>query len=108
MINDIIAELTTELQITEGSKFNATLLASKVNGAYRDVKTARNYPPSFTAQRIESDMEKYYSQVKAIALFDYNQIGAEGQTSYNQDGVSVNYVDRNKLFYGVLPIAIRG
>lgn len=108
MINDIITDLTTELQITDGERFNATLLTSKVNNAYREVQAARKYPPSYTATMIEADMEKYYTQVRSIALFDYNQIGAEGQSSYNQDGVSVSYVDRNKLFHGVLPIAARG
>ena len=53
-------------------------------------------------------MENYYSQVREIAMYDYNQVGAEGQTQYSQDGVSVHYVDRNSLFYGVLPIAARG
>lgn len=108
MIGEIIEELKTELSETEGEKFSSTLLTSKVKGAYRDVKTARRYPAGYTEAMIEADMENYFSQVKDIARFDYNQIGAEGQTSYSQDGVSVHYVERDKLFYGVLPIARRG
>jgi len=108
MIEEIIEELTAELQESEGAKFNQTLLRSKVNGAYRAVKTARKYPQSYTEAFIERDMENYYSQVREIAMYDYNSIGAEGQTQYSQDGVSVHYVDRNSLFYGVLPIAARG
>lgn len=108
MIEEIIEELTTELRETEGERFNETLLRSKVKSAYRAVQTARKYPKSYTEAMIERDMENYYSQVKDIAMFDFNQIGAEGQTQYSQDGVSVHYVDRDKLFYGVLPIAVRG
>ena len=108
MREEIIEELKTELLLTEGEKFNETLLESKVKNAYRSVKTARKYPPSYTEAMIERDMEKYYTQVRDIALYDYNQIGAEGQTQYSQDGVSVHYEDRNKLFYGVLPIAVKG
>ena len=108
MINEIIADLTTELEISEGDRFNPTLLESKVKSAYREVKTARKYPASYTEAYIERDMENYYAQVRSIALFDFNQIGAEGQTSYSQDGVSVHYVERDKLFAGVLPIAARG
>ena len=108
MIEEIIEELTTELRETEGERFNETLLRSKVKSAYRAVHTARKYPKSYTEAMIERDMENYYSQVKDIAMFDFNQIGAEGQTQYSQDGVSVHYVDRDKLFYGVLPIAVRG
>jgi hypothetical protein len=108
MIEEIIEELTTELRETEGERFNETLLRSKVKSAYRAVQTVRKYPKSYTEAMIERDMENYYSQVKDIAMFDFNQIGAEGQTQYSQDGVSVHYVDRDKLFYGVLPIAVRG
>lgn len=108
MIEEIIDELKTELLVTEGDKFNETLLKSKVKSAYRAVQTARRYPLSYTEAMIESDMKKYYTQVHDIALYDYNQIGAEGQTQYTQDGVTVHYLERNKLFYGVLPIALRG
>ena len=108
MIEEIIEELRAELEETEGDKFSLSLLRSKVNGAYRAVKAARKYPHSYTEAFIERDMENYYSQVREIAMYDYNIIGAEGQTQYSQDGVSVHYVDRDKLFYGVLPICARG
>lgn len=108
MIEEIIEELKTELSETEGEKFSLNLLTSKVKGAYRDVKAARRYPSSYTDAMIERDILNYYSQIKEIARYDYNQIGAEGQTQYSQDGVSVHYVGREKLFYGVLPIAQRG
>jgi len=108
VIEEIIAELKAELSITEGEKFSLELLTSKVKGAYRDIKTARRYPAGYTEAMVEADMENYFSQVKDLARYDYNQIGAEGQTSYSQDGVSVHYVERDKLFYGVLPIARRG
>lgn len=108
MKEEIIEELKEELVETEGSKFNENLLRSKVNGAYREVQTARKYPASYSEATIERDMLNYYSQVKSIALYDFNSIGSEGQTQYSQDGVSIHYVDRDKLFYGVLPIAVRG
>lgn len=108
MEEEIIEELKTELMVTEGDKFNEALLKSKVKGAYRSVQTARMYPPSYTEAMIERDMKKYYTQVRDIALYDYNQIGAEGQTQFTQDGVTVHYLERSKLFYGVLPIAVKG
>lgn len=108
MIEEIIEDLTTELSAEEGDKFNPALLASKVRTAYRAVKTARRYPGSYTEAMIERDMDNYYAQIREIAMYDYNQTGAEGQTQYSQDGVSIHYVDRDSLFYGVLPIASRG
>jgi len=103
MIESIIAELTIELQ--NETDFNASILTLKVNNAYREVKQARNYPKSYTEEMITDDMMNYYSNVKAIALYDYNKVGAEGQTQYSADGESIHYIDRNKMFAGVLPIA---
>jgi hypothetical protein len=103
MIENIIEELTTELQ--NEVDFNVDILRLKVNNAYREVKQARNYPSSYTDSMKEADMENFYTNVKAIALYDYNKVGAEGQTQYSADGESIHYVDRNKMFAGILPIA---
>lgn len=100
----IIEEMTPVLQQTEGERFNSILLASKVRGAIREVKTARNYPPSWSTETIESDLEKYYGHILKIAEYDYNQIGVEGQSSYSVDGESVSYVDRKTLFNGIVKI----
>lgn len=108
MIEEIIEELTTELRETEGEKFNETLLRSKVNSAYRDIKTAKMFPQSYSDATIESEMNKYYSNVLGLALYRYNKVGAEGQTQYSQDGVSVHYEDEAVYYYGVLPCAKRG
>lgn len=105
LIDDVIEDLTEELNMAEGKKFNATLLQSKVTTAYREVKSARKYPSSYQDFVIEEDMENYYSTIRAIALYDYNQIGAEGQTQYSADGTSIHYADRDKLFADVLPIS---
>ena len=103
MKESIISELTIELQ--NETDFNADILALKVDNAYREVKQARNYPKSYSEEIIAADMENYYTNVKTVALYDYNKIGAEGQTQYSADGESIHYVDRNKLFAGILPIA---
>ena len=108
LIEDVVSSLTTELEITEGERFNEALLRSKVENAYREVKTARKYPTTYTEAAIERDMENYYSQVRAVALYDYNAIGSEYQSSFSEDGTSIHYTDRNVLFSGVLPIAKRG
>lgn len=108
LTDEIYESLKTELEITDGERFNPTLLRSKVDNAYREVKTVRRYPGSYTEAYIERDMENYYSQIRAVALYDYNQIGAEGQTQFSEDGASIHYVEREKCFAGVIPIAKRG
>lgn len=99
----VIEELTIELR--NEVDFDAEILGVKVRNAIREVKTARNYPKSYTESMIQSDMENFISNIRAIALYDYSKIGAEGQSQYSADGESIHYLDRNKLFTGIIPIA---
>lgn len=101
---EIIADLTAELQITD-KNFNSALLLSKVRNALREVKKVRKYPSYYTDSQIDRDMYDYYSNVRNIALYDYNLIGAEGQTSSSENGTSRSYVDRSELFSGIIPLS---
>jgi len=104
MENELIEDLTAELQITD-KLFNASLLEIKVRNAIKEVKRARNYPSHYTEQMIDDDMERFYSQIRNIALYDYEQIGAENETSHSENNISRSFVDRDKLFAGILPLA---
>lgn len=99
---EIFADLSAELSISD-ENFNETLLLSKVKNAMREVKKARNYPKTYSNSQIEEDMYDYFSNIRNIALYDYNQIGAEGQSSSGENGTSRSYVDRNKYFCGICP-----
>lgn len=103
LVEQVIEDLTEELNMTEGKQFNATLLQSKVNAAYREVKLARKYPLNYSDILIDADMENFYPTIRALALYDYNQIGSEGQTQYSADGTSIHYVDRDDYFKDVTP-----
>lgn len=101
---EIIAELTIELQ--KDPAFNADILAIKVKNAIREVILKRNYSEnSYTETQIKEDLYNYYSVIKSVALYDYNQIGIEGETSHSENGTSRGYVDRNSLFVDVRAIA---
>ena len=104
MENELIEDLTAELQITD-KRFDASLLEIKVRNAIKEVKRARNYPSHYTEQMIDDDMERFYSQIRNIALYDYEQIGAENETSHSENNISRSFVDRDKLFAGILPLA---
>lgn len=104
MVDEIIKELTTELEITD-KNFNATLLELKVKSAYDDVVRSRKYPNRYTDKMIYEDMLKFKSNVKSIALYDYNKIGADFEDSHSENGTSRNYSDRNKLFGGIIPLS---
>ena len=102
----IVAEITGELQaeLSADGGYNATLLSAKVRDAYREVKMHRHYPSAYTDAMIESDMANFYMNVKDLARYDYNQVGGEFQESHSENAVSRKWMERNKLFAGVLPI----
>lgn len=107
MTNDIETTLTEELRVELESEvdFSVDILKVKIRNAIREVKAARDYPESYSEERINDDLQKYISNIRSIALYDYTKIGAEGQSQYSADGESIHYVDRNKMFAGILPIA---
>lgn len=104
MIAEIVAELTTELEETD-DQFSSSLLNSKVVSAYREVQRTRNYPSYYTEEMITSDMERYYSVVRDVALYDYSQIGMEFQTRNAENEVVRTFADRDSLFNGVIPLS---
>lgn len=101
---EIIDDLTVELEIAD-ENFNPTLLRSKVQNALREVKRARKYPDSYSDSRIERDMRDYYSNIRNIALYDYNTIGMEFQSSSGENSTNRVMIDRDKLFAGIIPIS---
>ena len=101
--DELIADLTAELE--NEATFNAKVLQAKVVGAIREIRRARNYPNYYSDERIEKDLYGFYSNIRNIALYDYNRVGAEFEKSHNENSVSRTYEDREKLFVGVIPLA---
>ena len=100
--NSIIEDLTIELSNEPG--FSIPLLTTKVKNATMEVYSKRNYSASSMKDaQIEEDMWNYYSTILSVARYDYNMIGAEGEKSHSENGVSRTYVDRNSLFGNVFP-----
>ena len=103
LIEEIVEELSIELK--DDVNFDEEVLTLKVRNAYREVKRARQYPSSYTSDAIASDIENYYMNIKNIALYDYNQRGAEFETSHDENGTDRDFMEREKLFTGILPFA---
>lgn len=104
MQTELITDLTEELTITDAN-FNSDLLTIKVKNALKDVQRARNYPSTYTTEMIDSDIQKYYSQARAISLYDYNMVGAEYEESHSENNISRVFVERQKLFAGIIPLS---
>lgn len=99
LLGDLSEELNSE------PTFNAVALEKKIESAIKEVRRIRSYPSTYTDSQVESDLENYYSSIRNIALYDYNLIGAEGESNHNENGVSRAFVDRKSLFHGIMPIA---
>ena len=100
---ELIADLKLELE--KEPTFDLSVLTQKVVNAIREVKRARKYPSYYTDEQISTDLYEYYSNIRNLALYDYNKIGAEFENSHNENSISRTWTDRVKLFSGVLPLA---
>lgn len=101
--DELIADLKVELE--NETTFDLSVLTQKVINAIREVKRTRKYPNNYTDEMIDKDLYEYYSNIRNIALYDFNQIGIEFQTTSSENGVSRAYMDREKLFSGIIPLA---
>ena len=99
LIIEILEDLTTELGLVKET--DKAVLTSKVKNAYREVKRTRNYQSYHTQDFIDNDMNNFYSNIRELALYDYNQEGAEGQTNHSENGTSRVWKDRKECFNGI-------
>lgn len=97
---ELLEDLADELSTTD-PKFRPELIKPKIKNAIREVKQARNYPKHYTESAIVEDLENYYSNIRNIALFDYNQIGSEYESGHLENSISRNWIDRKSLFNGI-------
>lgn len=102
-------ELNTDLtaEITgSGLEVLTDVLAVKVKAVVRELLSIRNYELSgMTDEEVEADIKRYYTQCMNVARYDYNQLGAEGEDSHSENGISRKYVERGRLWAGVVPFA---
>jgi hypothetical protein len=102
LIEEILKDLKTELLLTKESDIN--ILSSKVKNAIREIRRDRNYPAAYTDEMIASDLEIYYSNIRELALYDFNQFGAEGQTSHSENNISRSWKSRSECKAGIVAI----
>lgn len=104
-VEELNNDLTTELT-GSGVTVLENVLAVKVRAVVRELLSIRNYELSgMTDEEVEADIERYYTQCMNVARYDYNQLGAEGEDTHSENGISRKYVDRGKLWAGVVPFA---
>ena len=105
IILDLCAVLGINAEQTEADDYK--LLIAKLNTAIRAIKSARNYPASYNDKKIADDLDNYYANIFDLTIYEYNQTGAEGEISHNENGTNRTYKSRTECFVGVIPFARR-
>ncbi|MCB7336332.1 hypothetical protein LI010_19955 [Enterocloster aldenensis] len=103
LLKEILKDLTIELK--DDSNYDSDILSVKIKGAIRDVMGRRRYQAHHTKEFIKDDMNNYYSNIKRLSLYDYNQAGVEGQTSHSENGINRSWSEREKCLDGIVPFA---
>lgn len=101
---EIFESLKAELENDEA--FNETILEQKVRSVILEVQQIRGYARNgYTDEMALVDIEQFSAKIRNIALYDYNQVGVEGQQSSSENNTYRMYFDRSKLFAGICPLA---
>lgn len=112
-LNDLKEEILMDLvvQLEDEVGFKEEVVQSKLNIAFREVLQARTmkfggrYPSSMSEEEQYDDLSQFTSHIFNLALFDYNTIGIEFQTSSTENSTTRTYRDRDRLFNGVVPLS---
>lgn len=107
--HEILTDLGMELgvfnpvtkAVLQGKESDVACLSSKIKNAIREVRQKRNYPEHFTETQIVADLNKHYSNIRELALYDFNQFGVEGQISHNENGTNRSWKSRSDCLIGV-------
>ena len=101
MDEQLIEDLTNYL---EDDAETARVILS-VNRAIRSFKKKRNYPSSYSDEKINSDMENCYDCIFDLALFFLVKQGAEFQGSHSESSVSISWNSETEIYvnHGVFP-----
>lgn len=70
----------------------------------QEIISLRNYPSSYTQEQIDNDLSNYESVIVNLTVYDHSQAGEAYMASYSENGISRNWVERNKLLTGVIPL----
>ena len=81
------------------------LIEQLIKQAKQDIVAMRNYPSTYTSERIEADLKNYEAVIVNLVVYDMSQAGEEFMSSFSENGISRNWRKRSELFVGVYPFA---
>ena len=81
------------------------MIEQLIKQAKQDIVAMRNYPSTYTSERIEADLKNYEAVIVNLVVYDMSQAGEEFMSSFSENGISRNWRKRSELFVGVYPFA---
>lgn len=104
-VADEVIDMLTTLY-SDQPTFNAEKVRVIVANVVDEVIEARKYRNvGYTDEQIAKDLFKYKSQIKNIAEYDFAHLGAPHELGHSENSVSRTWIDRNKLFSGIVSLA---
>lgn len=74
-----------------------------IKQARNEVVSKRNYPESYTDEKISEDLKQFEDVIVNLSVYDHSQAGEAYMASYLENGISRSWKDRESLFVGVFP-----
>ena len=104
MNEELMEELSLYLADNPESE---SMLTLSVNRAIRSFKNKRNYPSSYTDDKIKNDMKKCYDCIFDLALYFLVKQGAEFQGTHSESSVNRSWESETEIYinHGVFPFA---
>ncbi len=100
----VISDLTT--MYSDQPTFSDDKIAVIVNKVVEEVVKARRYrEENYSDEQIEKDLLNYKSQIYNLAEYDFSHLGAPNETSHSENSISRTWIDRDKLFTGIIPLS---
>lgn len=102
MEENLLQDLKIDL---EEDCVDETVLLLAVQRAIRSFKKKRNYPNSFSKEKILNDMENCYDCIYDLALYKLNKRGNEFENSHSESGSSQQWESESDIYlnHGVFP-----
>ena len=91
---------------SDQSTYNEGKIAVIVDKVVKEVITAKNYKAvGYSDEQIEADLLNYESQIYNLSEYDFAHFGAPHETSHSEPSTSRTWIDRNKLFSGIVALS---
>lgn len=104
-VADEVIDMLTTLY-SDQPTFNEAKIKVIVNNVVEEVIAARNYKNAgYTDEQIAKDLFKYKGNIKNLAEYDFAHFGAPHEINHSENATSRTWVERNKLFAGIVSLA---